>query len=124
LGSGSNLRSEWSFRYAASCWVDVGNGDSRYRIDIVSGHLRGFHTRQRSEVESFEIIAQSVDSRAEVGIVRDRLLNFFEAMNHGRMIPTAESISNFNELCREKLAGEVHRDLSWGRQSLCAGFRP
>ena len=64
-------------------WSDVGKMSCKSLSTSMSRCSGCFHTRRRSEVESFEGIADTVDTRFEIRILSDALLDFLEAMNHG-----------------------------------------
>ena len=92
-------------------WSDVGNPSCESLSTRILGNPGGFHTRERTEVESFERITNPVDAGFQIGIVDEALLNFFETMDHRRVITSSKSVAYLDELGSEKLAREIHGNL-------------
>ena len=93
---------------------DVGKQRTGWKRTSISRCRTRFHTRQGSEVETFEVVPDPVDSCFQSGVFCDCLMNFFETMNYCGVIASSKSITDFYKLGGEEFSSEVHGDLAWG----------
>ena len=97
-------------------WSDVGKAHGWKLSTSLLLNCDPFHTRYWSEVESFQHPADSIDADLQLCVSTDCVLDFFQAVDNGRVIPPAERISYFYKLSCQQLAREIHGNLPWRRE--------
>src|SRR5687768_18111329 len=90
-------------------WSDVGKAHGWKLSTSLLLNCEPFHTGYWSEVESFQHAADSVDAGLELYVGTDCILNFFQAVDNGGMIPATEGISYFrSEEHTSELQSRLH----------------
>lgn len=79
---------------------DVGKEGKQKKPSSVLRDCSRFHTTCDTEVEIFKVVADSVYASSESRIVSNRLLNFFQTVDDGRVVTSAECVADFDELSR------------------------
>lgn len=72
--------------------------------------------------EILESSSNSLNPVSELSVVRHSFLNFFEAVNHSRVITTAKTVSDLDELSGEELSGQIHGNLTRCGEKLRPGL--